>query len=261
MLKALGRQPEKSRRPRRSSQKKPGIFRGEYSKRRRLPLRLRQRRRRRLRQRRRTRFRTRWSSTQPSDVRADHGARGKTGQGGQLPTRKSRSSFPRMCLTRNAARGSSRSAGTTTATDATLRYANVSRQETQQGLVGPTPAKCTADIGYPIGSDVDGSGWVGQPLIVQWPENIKQFMNMYDWAKQKAGLGRGHPCDHGRQRLFPRSGRRASRRGTSCLSACRLRAPARSIRADIRSCISVRAICMKIDAHEIARDDLFADRL
>ena len=33
-----------------------------------------------------------------------------------------------------------------------------------------------------------GSGWVGQPLIVQWPENIKQFMNMYDWAKQKAGL-------------------------------------------------------------------------
>ncbi|MCE5188227.1 MAG: PQQ-binding-like beta-propeller repeat protein [Eubacteriales bacterium] len=33
-----------------------------------------------------------------------------------------------------------------------------------------------------------GSGWVGQPLIVQWPDNIKQFMNMYDWAKQKEGL-------------------------------------------------------------------------
>ena len=33
-----------------------------------------------------------------------------------------------------------------------------------------------------------GSGWVGQPLIVQWPDNIKQLMNMYDWAKQKTGL-------------------------------------------------------------------------
>ena len=33
-----------------------------------------------------------------------------------------------------------------------------------------------------------GSGWVGQPLIVKWPDNIKQMMNMYDWAKQKEGL-------------------------------------------------------------------------
>ncbi len=33
-----------------------------------------------------------------------------------------------------------------------------------------------------------GSGWVGQPLIVKWPDNVKQMMNMYDWAKQKQGL-------------------------------------------------------------------------
>jgi hypothetical protein len=43
-------------------------------------------------------------------------------------------------------------------------------------------------IGYAEDRMWTGSGWVGQPLIVQWPENIKQFMNMYDWAKQKAGL-------------------------------------------------------------------------
>jgi len=28
-----------------------------------------------------------------------------------------------------------------------------------------------------------GSGWVGQPLIVKWPEETKAVMNMYDWAK------------------------------------------------------------------------------
>lgn len=33
-----------------------------------------------------------------------------------------------------------------------------------------------------------GSGWVGQPLIVKWPSETKQIMNMYDWAKAKDGL-------------------------------------------------------------------------
>lgn len=33
-----------------------------------------------------------------------------------------------------------------------------------------------------------GSGWVGQPLIVRWPESTKRIMNMYDWAKEKADL-------------------------------------------------------------------------
>ncbi len=45
-----------------------------------------------------------------------------------------------------------------------------------------------SDIGGVSEQTWTGSGWVGQPLIVQWPENIKQFMNMYDWAKQKVGL-------------------------------------------------------------------------
>lgn len=36
-----------------------------------------------------------------------------------------------------------------------------------------------------------GSGWVGQPLVVCWPQSTKQIMNMYDWAKQKEGLVEG----------------------------------------------------------------------
>ena len=30
-----------------------------------------------------------------------------------------------------------------------------------------------------------GSGWTGQPLMVQWPHETKQIMNMHDWAKEK----------------------------------------------------------------------------
>ena len=33
-----------------------------------------------------------------------------------------------------------------------------------------------------------GSGWTGQPLIVQWPMEVRQHMNMYDWAKEKEDL-------------------------------------------------------------------------
>lgn len=33
-----------------------------------------------------------------------------------------------------------------------------------------------------------GNGWTGQPLLVQWPQETKQHMQMYDDAKQKEGL-------------------------------------------------------------------------
>ena len=33
-----------------------------------------------------------------------------------------------------------------------------------------------------------GSGWTGQPLMEKWPKEIKQSMNMYDWAKEKDDL-------------------------------------------------------------------------
>jgi len=38
------------------------------------------------------------------------------------------------------------------------------------------------------GSNWGGNGWTGQPLIVQWPEQTKRHMNMYDWAKEKESL-------------------------------------------------------------------------
>lgn len=33
-----------------------------------------------------------------------------------------------------------------------------------------------------------GSGWTGQPLMEKWPKEVKQHMNMYDWAKEKEDL-------------------------------------------------------------------------
>ena len=33
-----------------------------------------------------------------------------------------------------------------------------------------------------------GSGWTGQPLIRKWPKEIRQHMNMYDWAKNEEDL-------------------------------------------------------------------------
>ena len=33
-----------------------------------------------------------------------------------------------------------------------------------------------------------GCGWTGQPLIVQWSDEVKSVMNLYDWAKQKTNL-------------------------------------------------------------------------
>jgi hypothetical protein len=33
-----------------------------------------------------------------------------------------------------------------------------------------------------------GSGWTGQPLVVEWPAETRAIMNLYDWAKEKDGL-------------------------------------------------------------------------
>ena len=35
----------------------------------------------------------------------------------------------------------------------------------------------------PDGNVWTGSGWVGQPLIMQWPKAVRAHMNMHDWAK------------------------------------------------------------------------------
>ena len=40
----------------------------------------------------------------------------------------------------------------------------------------------------PDGNVWTGSGWVGQPLIMQWPKAVRAHMNMYDWAKKADSL-------------------------------------------------------------------------
>ncbi|MEG1633044.1 MAG: PQQ-binding-like beta-propeller repeat protein [Oscillospiraceae bacterium] len=46
----------------------------------------------------------------------------------------------------------------------------------------------TASLTSPDGAVWTGSGWTGQPLIVEWPKELRQHMNMYDWAKQADSL-------------------------------------------------------------------------
>ncbi len=71
--------------------------------------------------------------------------------------------------------------------DASFGTASVSSRKLT-AMWSVTTGEMHRGIGYSEDRMWTGSGWVGQPLIVQWPENIKQFMNMYDWAKQKTGL-------------------------------------------------------------------------
>lgn len=41
----------------------------------------------------------------------------------------------------------------------------------------------TGALTAPDGETWTGSGWVGQPLMMTWPKEVRQHMNMYDWAK------------------------------------------------------------------------------
>ncbi len=41
----------------------------------------------------------------------------------------------------------------------------------------------TGSLGAPDGAVWTGSGWVGQPLMMTWPKEVRANMNMYDWAK------------------------------------------------------------------------------
>lgn len=69
------------------------------------------------------------------------------------------------------------------------------RDTAQYGLAEITEAKfgdrwvrATAGLSDASGNYWGGSGWTGQPLIVEWPAETKAVMNMYDWAKEKEGL-------------------------------------------------------------------------
>lgn len=41
----------------------------------------------------------------------------------------------------------------------------------------------TGALTAPDGETWSGSGWVGQPLMMTWPKELRQKMNMHDWAK------------------------------------------------------------------------------
>ncbi len=46
----------------------------------------------------------------------------------------------------------------------------------------------TGSLQAPDGNVWTGSGWVGQPLMMTWPKDVRAHMNMYDWAKNAETL-------------------------------------------------------------------------
>lgn len=69
------------------------------------------------------------------------------------------------------------------------------RNNAQYGLAeiasatfGDRWVRTTSGIQDLSGNYWGGSGWTGQPLVVEWPAETKAVMNMYDWAKEKEGL-------------------------------------------------------------------------
>lgn len=38
------------------------------------------------------------------------------------------------------------------------------------------------------GERLSGTGWTGQPLVVRWPEEMRDTMDMFEWAQEKEGL-------------------------------------------------------------------------
>ena len=66
--------------------------------------------------------------------------------------------------------------------------ASVVEKKLTKGWTVDSSELTRSDIDGPNEATWTGSGWVGQPLIVRWPESTKRIMNMYDSAKQKEGL-------------------------------------------------------------------------
>ncbi|MBR6561956.1 MAG: hypothetical protein IKK78_03000, partial [Oscillospiraceae bacterium] len=62
-------------------------------------------------------------------------------------------------------------------------YAELRDEEFGTYWNAPTGALTSSD-----GYTWTGNGWTGQPLIAQWPKEVRQHMNMYDWAKEKETL-------------------------------------------------------------------------
>ncbi|MCL2343460.1 MAG: PQQ-binding-like beta-propeller repeat protein [Firmicutes bacterium] len=46
----------------------------------------------------------------------------------------------------------------------------------------------TDSLTTPDGTTYSGSGWVGQPLVMTWPKDVRAHMNLEDWAKSQDTL-------------------------------------------------------------------------
>ena len=49
---------------------------------------------------------------------------------------------------------------------------------------GETWTQATGNLTAPNGEYWSGHGWTGQPLIVKWPKQTREIMDMHDWAKE-----------------------------------------------------------------------------
>jgi len=49
-------------------------------------------------------------------------------------------------------------------------------------------SRSTGSLTAPDGAFWSGHGWTGQPLIVKWPKQTREIMNMHTWAKEREEL-------------------------------------------------------------------------
>lgn len=67
----------------------------------------------------------------------------------------------------------------------TAQYGEVGMHERAFGDYWSAQTSSRMDI---EGNRLSGCGWTGQPLAVQWPDEMRGHMDMYEWAKEKNGL-------------------------------------------------------------------------
>lgn len=54
----------------------------------------------------------------------------------------------------------------------------------QEKRFGESWTQPVTSLSAPDGNFWSGCGWTGQPLLVTWPKETRQIMNLYDWAKE-----------------------------------------------------------------------------
>ncbi len=59
--------------------------------------------------------------------------------------------------------------------------------EMKKNTMTPVWSVSTGSLSYE-GAYWSGSGWTGQPMITKWPKQVREKMNLYDWAKEKEEL-------------------------------------------------------------------------